>query len=82
MRNRERLLVLWRRLCIKLQGHIRYYGVSFNVAWVQEFLRIATLMLFKWLNRLSQRKSFTWEQFSRFVQANPLPRAKVYHPLF
>ncbi len=82
MRNREKLPVLWRRFCIKLQGHIRYYGVSFNLAWVEKFVQLATRILFKWLNRRSQRKSFTWEQFNRFIQANPLPRRKVYHPFF
>ena len=62
MRNREKLPVLWRRFCIKLQGHIRYFGVSFNLAWVEKFIQLATRILFKWLNRRSQRKSFTWEQ--------------------
>ena len=82
MRNREKLLVLWRLFRVKLQGHIRYYGVSFNLDWVEKFVQIATRILFKWLNRRSQRKSFTWEQFNRFVQANPLPRRKAYHPFF
>jgi group II intron reverse transcriptase/maturase len=82
MRNREKLPVLWRRFCIKLQGHIRYFGVSFNLAWVEKFIQLATRILFKWLNRRSQRQSFTWEQFNRFLQENPLPRVKVYHPLF
>ena len=35
-------------------------------------------ILFKWLNRRSQRKSFTWEQFKRFIQRHPLPRVRVF----
>ncbi|MBT4504247.1 MAG: group II intron reverse transcriptase/maturase [Gemmatimonadetes bacterium] len=82
VRCQEKLPVIWRRFCTKLRGHIRYYGVSFNSDWVEKFIQIATRILFKWLNRRSQRKSFTWEQFNRFIRANPLPRTKVYHPLF
>ena len=42
----------------------------------------AVKTLFKWLNRRSQRKSFNWEKFSLFVEKNPLPKIKVYHPFF
>ena len=82
IRNRERLPVIWKIFCTKLQGHIRYYGVSFNGGSVRRFVLMATRILFKWLNRRSQRKSFNWEQFRRFLRRNPLPRVKVYHPLF
>ena len=82
MRNRHKLRDLWTLFCAKLRGHIQYYGVSFNLAAIRKFLERATRILFKWLNRRSQRKSFNWEQFNLFIQANPLPRAKIYHPLF
>ena len=29
--------------------------------------------LFKWLNRRSQKKSFTWAQFNKLLHRNPLP---------
>lgn len=29
-RSKYRLKELWKKLCIKLEGHIQYYGVSFN----------------------------------------------------
>ena len=82
VRNQYRLPDIWRRFCAKLRGHVQYYGVSFNSASVQHFLWSATRILFKWLNRRSQRKSFTWEQFGQFIQAHPLPRARICHPLF
>lgn len=82
IRNRERLLVIWKLFCAKLEGHIRYYGVSFNYGAVSKFVLAATRILFKWLNRRSQRKSFNWDQFRRFLRRFPLPRVKVYHPLF
>jgi len=68
--------------CAALRGHIQYYGVSFNSRAVQTFLMKATRILFKWLNRRSQRRSFNWEQFTLFIRANPLPKAKVCYALF
>jgi group II intron reverse transcriptase/maturase len=82
VRNQYRLAEIWRMFCAKLEGHIRYYGVSFNRAHVSKFLQVATRILFKWLNRRSQRKSFDWEQFNEFLKANPLPKVRIYHSLF
>jgi hypothetical protein len=82
VRNQYPLREIWRMFCIKLKGHIRYYGVSFNIGHVLQFLWSSVRLLFKWLNRRSQRKSFTWERFNRFIEANPLPIVKIYHSLF
>ena len=82
IRSRYPLKHIWSVFCAKLRGHIQYYGVSFNIRAVQTFLMKATRILFKWLNRRSQRRSFNWEQFALFIKAHPLPRATVCHPLF
>ena len=81
VRSRYRLAEIWRMFRAKLEGHIRYYGVSFNTEHVRKFLQAATRILFKWLNRRSQRKSFDWEQFTLFMSVNPLPKARIYHTL-
>ena len=81
-KDKERLTALWTTFCAKVRGHIRYYGVSFNLAHVRRFLYRATRILWKWLNRRSQRRSMNWEQFRRFLQLHPLPRAKISHALF
>ena len=81
-KDTAQLPILWNTFCAKLRGHIRYYGVSFNLAHVRKFLHRATRILWKWLNRRSQRRSMTWDQFHRFLQMHPLPRAKIYHALF
>lgn len=82
IRSRYPLKYIWAVFRAKLRGHIQYYGVSFNIRAVQTFLMKATRILFKWLNRRSQRRSFTWEQFALFIKAHPLPRARVCHALF
>ena len=81
-RNRVELRVLWFKFVVKLSGHVRYYGVSFNTYQVSTFLNQSKRIFFKWINRRSQRKSLTWEQFNKFIQKYPPPKAKVYHPLF
>jgi RNA-directed DNA polymerase len=80
--RRLRLPTLWITFGAKLRGHIRYYGVSWNLAHVRRFLPRATRILWKWLNRRRQRRSMTWDQLHRFLHTHPLPRAKIYHALF
>jgi hypothetical protein len=82
IRSRYPLNYIWAVYCAKLRGHIQYYGVSYNVRAVHTFLVKATRILYKWLNRRSQRRSFNWEQFTLFIKANPLPRARVCHALY
>jgi RNA-directed DNA polymerase len=67
---------------IKLQGHIRYYGVTGNKHAVSTFVDEVKRLLFKWLNRRSQRKSFDWSKFNLFLKKYPLPRAKTYVNIF
>jgi hypothetical protein len=46
-----------------IRGHIQYYEVSGNIRWVTSYVYFATKLLFKWLNRRSQRRSIYWVQF-------------------
>ena len=82
IRNKAKLGDIWKIFCSKLRGHVQYYGVSFNSLMVKKFLFEARKIIFKWLNRRSQRKSFSWEKFSRYVKLHPLPITKIMHRLF
>jgi RNA-directed DNA polymerase len=82
VRSRYKLAEIWRIFCTKLEGHVQYYGVSFNVSHVQKFIHLSKRILFRWLNRRSQRRSFNWESYLGFMERNPLPRARVCHTLF
>ena len=81
-KDKYRLRQLWGAFNIKLRGHIQYYGVSLNSDSVSGFVHQATGIFFKWINRRSQRKSMTWEQFSVFRKAFPGPESKICHHLF
>jgi group II intron reverse transcriptase/maturase len=77
-----RLGEIWRRFGVKLLGHIRYYGVTFNGRHVGRFLHASICILYRWLRRRSQRSTLNWEKFLQFIRANPLPKVKVYHKLY
>lgn len=66
------------KLAEKVRGHDVYYGVTGNAPALYKFHRQAEIIWYKWLNRRSQKRSLTWEQFSAYLQRFPLPRPKVY----
>ena len=64
-----------------IRGHIPYFGVSGNIRWVTSYVYFATKLLFKWLNRRSQRRSIYWVQFKEFIK-QWLPRIRIVHHLY
>src|SRR5919106_5680935 len=60
---RDRLKDLFRELNAKLRGYYHYDGVNGNSASLHEFFTWVMRILFKWLNRRSQRRSSTWTGF-------------------
>lgn len=68
---------IWKMVSQKLEGHYRYFGVSGNSRRLNQFHRIAEQILFKWLNRRSQKRSFTWDNFLIYLKRFPLPRPKI-----
>lgn len=79
VRNQVELKQWWGVLRLKLMGHFRYYGISGNMAELRAFYKRAVRLAFKWINRRSQKRSYNWAQFHRFLQFNPLPVPKIYH---
>jgi group II intron reverse transcriptase/maturase len=63
-----RLMILFRRLNAKLRGYYNYYGVVGNYASLNQFFWQAMRILFKWLNRRSQRRSFNWQGFQELLK--------------
>jgi hypothetical protein len=73
-RNARKLPQLWQAFGGKMRGHFNYFGVTDNSRALYQFERAVHNLLFKWLNRRSQRRSFTWERFLRYMVRYPLPR--------
>lgn len=61
----------------KLQGHWNYYGVIGNSKKIGRFAYWARWMTYKWLNRRSQRKSFTVASFDAAWERWKMPVARV-----
>lgn len=64
---------IWSVAAAKLRGHYNYYGYYCNRGKLMLYYQNAIGSLFKWLNRRSQKKSFTWPQFKRLLSREPLP---------
>jgi len=80
--NTNKPEVWWPILAAKLRGHFQYYGVSGNYMGISYFRHLTIRLIFKWLNRRSQKKSYNWEQFRVYLLRHPLPRPKIYHNLY
>lgn len=65
------------RLRRSLQGYYNYYCITDNSTAVVKFHDEIVRQFFKWMNRRSQRKSFTWEKFQLFLKKFQLPKPKV-----
>ncbi|WP_242831311.1 group II intron maturase-specific domain-containing protein [Desulfitobacterium dehalogenans] len=63
----------------KLRGHYQYYGITDNSKSIKTYYYRALKALFKWLNRRSQKRSYTWEGFNNLLKVFPLiqPRIRV-----
>ena len=73
---------LMRILNLKLVGHYRYYGLTYNIQSLIKFHYYTTLLLFRWMNRRSQKKSYNWEGFRQMLDYYPLAYPKKYYNLY
>jgi group II intron reverse transcriptase/maturase len=75
---------------IRVIGHLGYYAITDNLARCDTYVYHAMRILYKWLNRKSQRKAYTWEGFKQALawvdwpkvrlrkDLNPCRRAEAY----
>ena len=61
----------------KLIGHYNYYGITDNIRSLILFKRAIEKILFKWLNRRSQRKSYNWDKFNHMLKYYPLAKPNI-----
>jgi len=68
---------LFRRLNAKLRGYYNYYGVSGNYDSLKQFFYQVKRILFKWLNRRSQRRSYNWEGFDQLLEHYRIEQPRI-----
>ena len=78
-RNRLSKGEMLRRARTRVTGHLNYYAITDNADQCDRFVHYATRLLFKWLNRKSQRKAYTWEGFNHALEhvGWPQPRIRI-----
>jgi len=70
---------LFAKLNGKLRGYWNYYGIQGNYESLSDYFYHITQVLFKWLNRRSQRKSYTWTGFRALLKDFPLIKPRICH---
>jgi group II intron reverse transcriptase/maturase len=61
----------------KLRGHYNYYGVIGNYESLKEFFIQAMYIFRKWLNRRSQKKSYTYKCFWAMLERHRIERPRI-----
>ena len=74
---------LVRKINEKLAGHYQYYGVTDNMREIKGFQNATKWLLFKWLNRRSQRRSYSQNDFfNGLLRTFPILEPKIRVSLF
>ena len=74
---------LFKKINQKLRGHYQYYGVTDNTRGVKSYQNEVKWSLFKWLNRRSQRRSYTIDTFyNGLLKTFPLLEPTINVSLF
>ncbi len=82
IRSRAKIEDIWGTLSAKLRGHYNYYGISSNEKSIKNYYYRTILMTFKWMNRRSQKKSFNWDKFNRYLKRYPLPQPALVYNMY
>lgn len=72
---------LLRQTKLKLVGHLNYYGITDNWELCHAFSTEVTRLLYKWLNRQSQKRSYDWERFNDALAWVGWPTVRIKHQL-
>lgn len=82
VRNMLPIEKIWPTITSKLQGHYNYYGVSGNFESIQRFFYRTKCLTFKWMNRRSQKKTWNWVEFLKYLESYPLPKPKLTYAIY
>ena len=73
----RKLPELMKTLAAKLRGHWNYYGVIGNSQSLSQYEYQVHGLLYKWLNRRSQKRSYTWKALNRLLERFSVPRPRI-----
>ena len=61
----------------KLTGHFNYYGITDNSDKIARYNYAVIMLLIKWLNRRSQKKSYRNKSFTTMINFFDLPKPRI-----
>jgi RNA-directed DNA polymerase len=70
-----------RRAKLRYAGHLQYYAITDNGKQCEAFGTQMCRLMFRWLNRRSQRNSHTWRRFFEALLWVGWPRVRIRHNL-
>ena len=82
VRNMVEIKEWWKVLVAKIRGHYEYYGISGNYASLKRFCIQTLKLVYKWINRRSQKKIMNWQQFMEYLKRFPLPEPTIRHNIY
>jgi group II intron reverse transcriptase/maturase len=66
-----------RRAKVRVTGHLNYYAVTDNYQMCSTYRHYVTGILFKWINRKSQRRSYTWRGYLQALKWVGWPKVSI-----
>ncbi len=82
VRNVVTMKEWWPTLKAKLSGHYAYFGISGNMRCLQQYYFKVVSLVYKWINRRSQKKSMNWQRFMQYLEWYPLPIPRIVHSIY
>jgi RNA-directed DNA polymerase len=73
---------IWKVIKSKVDGHYNYYGISGNFNSIKQFHRETIKLTYKWMNRRSQKKSYNWPSFQKYLEKYPLPKPEIKFQIY
>lgn len=70
------------RMKAVVRGYLNYFAINDNMKRIQMFVFKVRTILYKWLNRRSQKLSMNWGEFSEMLNKINFPKPKIQHNLF
>jgi len=66
-----------RQARIRVLGHLNYYAITDNLKRSAYYVHRVRQILFKWLNRKSQRRAYNWESFKQALAWVKRPQVRL-----
>jgi len=72
------LFAICARVCSAANNY-NYYGVRGNFDSIDDFFYQVIRMLYRLMNRRSQRRSYNWKGFAELIKVFKLQRSRICH---